>query len=253
MSSSSRVDPTPESALAARLRNTVEHTVEEAGRELRSHLPAGLYSLGEEIAHAITHGVGVLFGIAALAIMVARAAVYGSALHITAAAIFGATLILMYLASTLYHSVPPSRAKEVLRVIDHAAIYLLIAGTYTPFTLISLHGPWGWSLFGVTWGLAAIGIVFKLFFTGRFEALSLAIYLGMGWCAVVAVKPILHSIDTGGLLLLLAGGLCYTGGVAFYVWHRLKYHHAIWHGFVLTGSVLHFFAVLFYALPGPRG
>lgn len=240
----------PESRLGANMRHRVEHAVEDASREIRRHVPPALYSLGEEIAHAITHGVGVMLGIAGLAILVARAALYGDTLHIVSSAIFGASLIILYTASTLYHSVPPSRAKEILRVIDHVSIYLLIAGTYTPFTLVTLNGPWGWSLFGVTWGLAAVGIVFKLFFTGRFEALSVGIYLGMGWCAVVAIKPLLDSLGTGGLLLLLGGGLCYTGGVAFYLWKRLSYHHAIWHSFVLAGSVLHYFAVLFYVLPG---
>lgn len=240
---------TQDTGLEAQLRHRVEHAVEDASRELKRHVPKPLYTLGEEIAHAVTHGLGVVFGIAGLAILAVRAALYGDTVHMVGSAIFGATLIVMYMASTLYHSVPPSRAKDVLRVIDHISIYLLIAGTYTPFTLVTLSGPWGWSLFGVTWSLAAVGIVFKLFFTGRFELLSLAIYLAMGWCAVVAVRPLLDSLDTGGLLLLLGGGLCYTGGVAFFVWKQLKYSHAIWHSFVLAGSVLHYFAVLFHVLP----
>jgi len=239
----------PESPTAARLRGQVEHAVEEAGRELRAHVPKGLFTLGEEIAHAITHGLGVVAGIVALGVLVARSVLHGTTLHLVANCVFAASLILMYTASTLYHSVPPSRAKDVLRVIDHISIYLLIAGTYTPFTLITLQGPWGWSLFGTIWGLAAVGVVFKLFFTGRFEALSLALYLGMGWCAVVAARPLLDNLPTGGLVLLAAGGACYTLGVAFYVWRRLRYHHAIWHAFVLAGSVLHFFAVLIYVTP----
>jgi hemolysin III len=210
-----------------------------------------LYSFGEELAHAITHGLGALLAIAGLAVLTARATLYGDARAVTAVAIFGATMVLMYTASTLYHSIQQPAAKRVLRAIDHSMIYLLIAGTYTPFNLITLHGPWGWSLFGVTWGLTLVGIVFKIFATGRFEKLSLAIYLGMGWCAIVAIKPLLHALPTGGLILLLVGGLSYSGGVAFYVWERLRYHHAIWHVFVLGGTVFHFFAILFYVLPGP--
>ena len=218
----------------------------EVGREK-------LYTAGEEIAHALTHGVGIVLAIAGLTVMVARATLYGNAWHIVGAAIFGATLVLMYTASTLYHSIPGKtlpRTKKVLRVVDHSSIYLLIAGSYTPFTLVTLNGPWGWSLFATVWTLALVGVVFKVFATGRYEKLSLAIYLGMGWCVVVAIKPLLRSLETGGLVLMLLGGLSYTGGVAFYVWERLRYHHAIWHGFVLGGSVLQYFAVLFYVIPG---
>lgn len=225
--------------LSPRLSEAMEH-----GRDK-------LYTLGEEIAHALTHGLGVVLAIVGLTVMVARAALYGDHWHIIGAAVFGATLVLMYTASTLYHSIPLPRAKRVLRIIDHSTIYLLIAGTYTPFTLVTLHGVWGWSLFAVIWGLALVGVVFKAFATGRFERLSLAIYLGMGWCVVVAIKPLLTTLDTGGLVLLLAGGLAYSGGVGFYVWERLRYHHAIWHGFVLAGSVLQYFAVFFYVIPGP--
>lgn len=215
----------------------------------RITLPGTIYSLGEEIAHAVTHGVGAFAAIAGLAVLVAKAALYGSALHVVAVSVFGASLVLMYSASTLFHSIPLPRTKQVLRVIDHCCIYILIAGSYTPFTLLTLQGAWGWSLFGVVWGLAAVGIVFKIFTTGRFEKLSLGIYLGMGWCALVAVKPLLATLPAGGLWLLLAGGLSYSFGVIFYVWERLPYHHAIWHGFVLAGSVLHYFAILLYVLP----
>jgi hemolysin III len=210
-----------------------------------------LYTLGEEIAHAATHGLGVVLAIVGLTIMVARATLYGNAWHIAAASVFGATLVLMYTASTLYHSIPLPRAKKVLRIIDHSTIYFLIAGTYTPFTLVTLHGFWGWLLFGITWGLALAGVVFKIYATGRFEKLSLAIYLGMGWCIVIAIKPLWRTLEPAGLVLMALGGLAYTGGVAFYVWERLRYHHAIWHAFVLAGSVLQYFAVLFYVIPGP--
>ncbi len=192
-----------------------------------------------------------MLSIVGLTVLVARAVLYGTAWHVTAVSIFGATLVLMYTASTLYHSIPLPRAKRVLRVIDHSLIYFLIAGTYTPFTLITLKGPWGWSLFGVTWGLAVAGVAFKIFATGKFEKLSLAIYLGMGWCAIAAIQPLLRNLDPGGLALLFAGGITYSGGVAFYAWERLRYHHAIWHLFVLAGSILHFFAVLLYVVPGP--
>ena len=213
-----------------------------------------LYTAGEEIAHALTHGLGVVLAIAGLTVIVARATLYGNVWHIVGAAIFGTTLVLMYTASTLYHSIPAAtlpNTKKVLRIIDHSTIYFLIAGSYTPFTLVTLHGPWGWGLFAWTWGLALAGVVFKIFATGKFEKLSLAIYLGMGWCIVVAIKPLLETLETGGLVLMLLGGLSYTGGVVFYVLDHKKFFHAIWHAFVLAGSVLQYFAVLFYVIPGP--
>jgi hemolysin III len=224
----------------------VGHAVEHGAQKL--------YTVGEEIAHALTHGLGVVLAIAGLTAMVARATLYGNTWHIVVSAIFGTTLVLMYTASTLYHSIPAAtlpNTKRVLRIIDHSTIYFLIAGSYTPFTLVTLQGAWGWALFAWTWGLALAGVVFKIFATGRFEKLSLAIYLGMGWCVIVAIKPLLRSLETGGLLLMLAGGLAYTGGVVFYVWEKLRYHHAIWHGFVLAGSVLQYFAIFFYVIPGP--
>jgi hemolysin III len=195
-----------------------------------------------------------LLSIAGLTILVAKSYVWGHAIHVVSSAVFGAALVLMYTASTLFHSIPgpalPS-TKHVLRIVDHCLIYVLIAGTYTPFTLVTLHGAGGWGLFAFTWGLAVVGIGFKMFMTGRFEALSTAVYLLMGWCGLVAVKPIIANLGNGGLWLLLAGGLCYSFGVIFYAWQRLPYHHAIWHGFVLAGSVCHYFSVLFYVLPGP--
>lgn len=199
----------------------------------------------------MTHGLGAVLSVAGLTVIVAYATLYGETRHVVGSAIFGATLVLMYTASTLYHSIPLPRAKRVLQIIDHSSIYLLIAGTYTPFTLVTLQGSMGWWLFGLVWGLAVFGVAFKLFTTGRYEKLSLAIYIGMGWCVVLAIRPLMSALETGGLVLLLAGGLSYTGGVAFYVRERLRYHHAIWHAFVLAGSVLHYFAVLFYVIPGP--
>ena len=207
------------------------------------------YTLGEEIANSIIHGVGAVLGIAGLGVLTAFASLHGDAWHIVGCSIFGAALILLYTTSTLYHSIPLPRVKAVLRTLDHSAIFILIAGTYTPFLLVNLRGPWGWSLFGVIWGLALIGIVLRIVRGRRSTLVSVALYVGMGWAVVIAAKPMLTSVAPGGLWLLLLGGLAYTLGVIFYVWKRLPYHHAIWHVFVLAGSVLHFFAILFYVIP----
>ena len=211
------------------------------------HLPR--YTLGEEIAHSIIHGLGAVLGIAGLGVLTAFASLHGDAWHIVGCSIFGAALILLYTTSTLYHSIPLPRVKRVLRTLDHSAIFILIAGTYTPFLLVNLRGPWGWSLFGVIWGLALLGIVLRIVRGRRSTFVSVALYIGMGWAVVVAAKPLLNSVAPGGLWLLLLGGLAYTLGVIFYVWKRLPYHHAIWHVFVLAGSILHFFAILFYVIP----
>jgi len=213
--------------------------------------PSNKYSLGEEIAHGLTHGIGIVLAIAGLCVLVTFSALYGSAVHVVASSIFGASMIVLYTASTLYHSLPMPETKRIMRVVDHASIYLLIAGTYTPFTLVTLEGAWGWSLFGVVWGLAIAGIIFKLFFTGRFDRLSVAIYVAMGWCGLVAIKPMMAALPTLGLWLLVAGGLAYTGGVIFYLLERMRYHHAIWHLFVMAGTTLHYFVVLFFVIPGP--
>ena len=207
------------------------------------------YTPGEELANSLTHGVGVLLAIGGLALLVTLAALRGDVWHVVACSIYGAAMVVLYSASTLYHAVSKPRAKSALQVFDHAAIFLLIAGTYTPFTLVSLRGPWGWALFGTVWGLALVGIVIEIAFPGRWPVFSLVLYVAMGWVGVVAVKPLLSALPTGGLVLLLLGGLAYTGGVVFYVWKRLPYGHAIWHVFVLAGTVLHFFAVLLYVVP----
>ena len=209
------------------------------------------YSLGEEIAHSVTHGVGIVLSIAGLAILVAFAALRGDAWHIVSCSIFGTTLVLNYTASTVYHAIPGTfaRAKRVLRVIDHSAIYLLIAGTYTPFCLVNLRGPWGWTLLGVVWGLAVLGIVFKATLLGRLRVLSVVFYVALGWLVLIAARPLGRTVALGGLVLLAAGGVAYTAGVAFYAAGRMRYHHAVWHLFVLTGSTLHFFSVLFYVVP----
>ena len=207
------------------------------------------YTSAEEIANSITHGFGSLLSIGGLAVLVGFASVHGNAWHITACSIFGTTLILSYLSSTLYHSIPLPGAKRVLKVIDHAAIYLLIAGTYTPFTLVSLRGTWGWSLFGTIWGLALLGVMLKATMLGKISGISTAIYLAMGWIVLVAFKPMLAAVESGGLVLLLLGGLAYSGGVVFYAWEKLPYNHAIWHLFVMAGSLCHFFAILLYVIP----
>ena len=210
-------------------------------------------SFAEETAHAITHGVGLLLSIAALVILVVFASLRGDAWHVVSVSIYGTTLILLYAASTAYHALPSSRAKAVLLLLDHAAIYLLIAGTYTPFTLVNLRGGWGWSLFGVVWGLAALGVVFETVATQRWRVLSLVLYLGLGWIVAIAVKPVLNAVETGGVILIALGGLAYTGGIVFYRWRELPYNHAVWHVFVMVGSACHFFAILFYVIPGPVG
>jgi hemolysin III len=206
------------------------------------------YSMAEEMANGITHGIGVVLAIAALGILTAFASIYGSAWHVVSVSIYAATLVILYTASTLYHSIQKPRAKRILQVLDHSAIYLLIAGTYTPFTLVSLRGPWGWWLFGVIWGLATLGVMFQLSPMRRWRGVSLGLYLGMGWVVVVAIKPLIISVATGGIVFLVLGGLAYTAGILFYGWKKLKYHHAIWHLFVLTGSILHFFSILFYVV-----
>jgi hemolysin III len=207
------------------------------------------YSVKEEIAHAITHGIGIILSIIGLTVLVAFATLHGNVWHIVSTSIFGATLIILYSASTIYHAVPISKAKDTLKKIDHSAIYLLIAGTYTPFLLVNLQGWVGWSLLALVWTIAGIGILLEVVRQDRFEKLSLALYLGLGWLVIVAIKPMLDSVAQGGLLLLLVGGLFYSLGVIFYVKKTMPYHHAIWHCFVLAGSIFHYFAVLFFVIP----
>lgn len=198
----------------------------------------------EELANSLTHGVGLVLSIAGFATLLSLAVMRGSAWRIVSCAIYGSTLLCLYAASTFYHSIRSCRLKRILKVCDHSAIYLLIAGTYTPFLLVNLRGGWGWSLFAVIWGLAMAGILLKVWFVGHFPALSTTVYLLMGWLALVAFKPMLLRIPISGLLWLLAGGVLYTVGVVFYAWKKVPYNHAIWHGFVLAGSTCHYFAVL---------
>ena len=211
------------------------------------------YSKSEEIANSITHGLGIVLALGGLVVLIIFAALYGNAWHIVSCSIFGAALVLLYSVSTLYHSVQNPGAKSLLRILDHSAILVLIAGTYTPITLISLRGPWGWTLFGIIWGLAVVGITVETTRLRRFRSAMIGLYVIMGWAVVAAVKPMMANVGSGGLQLLLAGGLAYTGGIVFYKWERLPYHHAIWHCFVLAGSIFHYFAILLYVIPVANG
>ncbi len=205
----------------------------------------------EEVVNAVTHGIGALLSVAGLVLLMVLAYFHGNIWHIISFSIYGTTLVLLYLASTLYHSITNERIKRIFKILDHSAIYLLIAGTYTPFTLVPLHGVLGWTVFGVVWGLAMIGIVLKIFFAGRFNIISTLCYLGMGWFIVFAIKPLIATVPTLGMTWLLVGGLFYTLGSVFYLWKKIPYNHAIWHLFVLAGSISHFIAVYFYILPVP--
>jgi hemolysin III len=204
------------------------------------------YTLTEEIFHGITHGIGAVLAVAGFVVLVVLAAQWGDAWRIVSFSIYGVSLTLLYLASTLYHSFQDERLKRFFRRFDHLSIFLLIAGTYTPVTLISLRGSWGWTLFGLIWGFAVGGIIYELLFLGRYKWITLTIYLGMGWLAVVAIKPMLTMVPRGLFWWLLAGGLCYTGGVLFYVLKKMRYHHVLWHLFVLFGSACHFLGFFFY-------
>ncbi|HYV06847.1 MAG TPA: hemolysin III family protein [Blastocatellia bacterium] len=202
-----------------------------------------------ELANSITHGVGLALSVAGFGVLLSLAILRGNAWHIAGCSVYGASLVFLYAASTLYHSLRSPRAKHVLKVLDHSAIFLLIAGTYTPFTLVSLRGFWGWLLFALVWSLCVFGIVFKVFFVNRLEVLTTILYVAMGWVCVIAVKPLLAAVPVGGIAWLLAGGLFYTAGIYFFATKRVPYGHAIWHVFVLAGSICHFFAVFFYVLP----
>ena len=204
-------------------------------------------SLGEEIANSITHGIGAALATAALTILVVFAALKGDTWRIVSFTIYGASLVIMYVSSTLYHSITNLKAKKYFRIMDHSSIFLLIAGTYTPITLISLRGTgWGWTIFGLIWGLAILGILFKLMFYGKLEKISVVFYILMGWLAVVAIKPMLANLPPGLLIWIAVGGLSYTLGIIFYAWTKLPYSHSIWHLFVLGGSISHFFGILLY-------
>ena len=210
--------------------------------------PITFYPSKEEKLNIFTHAVGLILSIVALVVLVIHASKHGSARHIVSFTIFGASLILLYSASTIYHYSQKPELRRKLNIVDHSAIYILIAGTYTPFTLVTLKGPLGWTIFGVTWGIAIIGIVFKLFYTGRFDKISTAAYVAMGWIIIFAIKPLLENLPLNGLYWLLAGGIFYTIGAVLFSIRKIPYNHAIFHVFVLMGSFSHFMAVYFYVL-----
>ncbi len=202
----------------------------------------------EELANSLTHGFGLILSLAGMAALVNLSWAKGS-IHIVSCSIYGATLVLVYAASTLYHSAQRPQIKHYFRIFDQVAIYLVIAGTYTPFTLINLRGFWGWTLLGMVWGLALMGIVFKIVFVNRYKAVTIVLYVLIGWMAVVAAKPIIDTIPLGCLALILGGGVAYSMGLVFFAWEKLPFHHTIWHIFVLVGSIFHYCAVIFYVLP----
>jgi hemolysin III len=219
---------------------------------IKPHIPDRLemLALREEIANSLTHGLGLLLSIAGLSAMLVLASLRGTTWHVVSCGIYGVTLVMLYGASTCYHSFRAPRIKQILRVVDHSCIYLLIAGTYTPFTLTYLRGGWGWTLFGLVWGLALIGLLYKIFFIDRSEAVSLTLYLVMGWLVLIAAKPAIERLPAMCLLLMALGGICYTAGVYFYAKDKqVPYYHTVWHLFVLAGSAFHYFAITLYVIP----
>lgn len=215
-------------------------------RQARAMIAVQRQRLREEIASGVTHGIGLLLAVAAVPVLIVLGALRGDAVHIAGFTVYGSSLVLVYATSTLYHAFQQPRLKHVFRILDHAAIYLLIAGTYTPVTLLSLDGPPGWTLLGAVWTLAVLGCIFKLFFVDRFEGFSTVLYLVMGWLVVIVLEPFLASVPPDALMWLIAGGLSYTVGVIFFVWERLPYNHAVWHLFVIGGSACHYIAMLLY-------
>jgi len=210
---------------------------------------AQFYPPLEEKINIFSHATGLLLSIIALAFLVTHASLYGDAWHVVSFSIFGASLIVLYTASTVYHSSKAPQARSRLRIVDHASIYVLIAGTYTPFTLVTLNGTVGWVIFGISWGMALTGITLKLFFTGRYRLLSTAMYIFMGWLIIFVIKPLINNLPVDGIYWLVAGGLAYTLGGILYSIKKIKCNHAIFHVFVLFGSFCHFMAVYFYVLP----
>lgn len=210
--------------------------------------PKKLYTFGEELLNSISHGVGALLGVAGSAVLIVYAVLNSDAWGIVGSSIYGFTLILLYTMSTLYHALTNERAKKVFRALDHSTIYLLIAGTYTPYALVTIRGTMGWVVFGIVWGCALIGITLNAISVERYKKISLALYLISGWAAILAVKPIVENLAVNGLILMVVGGIFYTGGIAFYVMKKHKYFHGIWHFFVLGGSIAHYFSILFYVI-----
>ena len=209
------------------------------------------YSPLEETANIVSHAVGLILSVAALVVLLVRASLYGNAWHVVGAGIFGVSLISLYAASTCYHSAKNPKLRSRLRIVDHATIFVLIAGTYTPFTLVTLKGSTGWIIFGASWGMALTGITLKLFFTGKYDVISTVIYVFMGWIIVFAITPLINNLSSSGLFWLIAGGIAYTTGAILYSIKKIKFNHAIFHMFVLLGSLCHFISVYFYVLPTP--
>lgn len=203
----------------------------------------------EEFLNVLTHGTGAVLSVAALVIMIIYSVYRGTATHLAASLVFGISLVVLYSASTIYHAMVKLKWKRLFRLIDHLSIYILIAGTYTPIALLGLKGTWGWVIFGLIWAFAIVGFIFKFSPLRRSEKLSLSLYALMGWLIIIAIKPLLANMETGALLYLLGGGLCYTFGIYFYAKEKIPYNHAIWHVFVLGGSVLHFFGIFLYLIP----
>ena len=207
------------------------------------------YSIPEEIANSIIHGAGALVSIAGLVLLIIFSSIYGQASHIASCTVFGISLVLLYTSSTLYHSFQKPNIKHIFKILDHSCIYVLIAGTYTPFMIVIVRGVLGWTIFAFVWSLTILGIIFQTFFVYRFKIASTLAYILMGWLIIFVIKPLFQKLPGGGIAWLVAGGLAYTLGTIFYVWKKLPFNHAIWHLFVLAGSVCHFIAILFYVVP----
>lgn len=210
------------------------------------------YTLGEEIFNSVTHGVGAALAIAGCAVVVVAASFTGNAWTIVACSVYSFMTILAYLSSTLYHALTPPGAKAVFRILDHSSIFVFIAGTYTPYTLVTLRGPIGWTIFGIVWGAAILGVVLNSISIEKFKVFSMIAYVATGWAVLFAIVPLFDLLDLGGLILLGAGGILYTLGILFYSFKKIRYMHSIWHLFVLAASVLHYFSILFYVVPNPR-
>ncbi|GIP35790.1 hemolysin III family protein [Paenibacillus sp. J2TS4] len=208
-----------------------------------------VFTKREEIANATIHGIGAVLSVAALVLLIVFASLQGTALHVISFIVYGVTMLLLYSCSTLVHSFPEGKVKDLFEIFDHSAIYLFIAGTYTPILLHVVQGTLGWVLFGVIWGIAALGVLFKSFFTKKFLFTSTLLYIAMGWLIVFAWEPLVTNLSRSGLVLLVVGGIFYTAGTVFYVWRSFPFHHALWHLFVLAGSIFHFFAILLHVLP----
>ena len=226
--------------------STIKSTLVQKKSAKKRFLP--VYTLGEEIANSVTHGIGALLAVAGCVVLVVFAAFTGDPYKIVSSSIFGASLIILFLMSTLYHSLTNPTAKYVFRVFDHTSIFILIAGTYTPLTLVTLRGAWGWTIFGVVWASAVLGIVFNAISIERFKKFSMICYIASGWCIVAAIFPLVQKLSAAGIVFLVIGGVLYTGGLLFYSLNKIRYMHSIWHLFVLAGAIFHYFCILFYVI-----